>query len=124
MISCSCVYVVNGIDPATMEETHPEIYNVGPTEEMDAAYLAEVDKFGGLLPWTGRWPGDAECEEFGFYSYFGHVETGEPVELGPASWGKGKWIQCGKDTPGAGADLNRLYAECRWDKNQRKWVRA
>ena len=51
--------------------------------------------------WTGHWPGDAECREYGFF-----------IDLGP-------------DAP-AGAlpmpDLNRLYAECDWDPGLQRMV--
>lgn len=33
-ISCDCIYILNGIDPNTLDETHPEIYHNGPSDEM------------------------------------------------------------------------------------------
>jgi hypothetical protein len=42
-ISCDCIYVVNGIDPDTMEDDYPEIWTRGPTDEM-------YDKFNKLYP--------------------------------------------------------------------------
>jgi len=47
----------------------------------------------GLDIWTGRWPGEEECEEFG-------------------------WM-LGKDLP----DLNRLLMEATWDPSLKRWVR-
>lgn len=56
--------------------------------------------------WTGVWPGVAECEEFGWFSYFREPAPGERY---------GEWIRCGVDNPRAGADLNRLAIEGVWD---------
>jgi hypothetical protein len=60
------------------------------------------------LPWTGEWPGKAECREWGWYAVM--------VE------GRG-YVPCDRDSPGATEDLNRIYAECRWDAEAQKWVR-
>ena len=51
--------------------------------------------------WDGRWPGEAECEEKGWYC----VEWPRGREQHPM--GKNFW-PCTKDYPGAMADLNRL----------------
>ena len=52
--------------------------------------------------WTGRWPGDAECLEYGFLIQPG---PGARPDLGPFP------------------DLNRLYLECDWDPNKQRMVR-
>lgn len=60
-----------------------------------------------LLPWTGEWPGDAECREFGWYSFFGQHG----------------WERCEKDHPGATEDLNRLHSgEAEWSREQKRFV--
>ncbi len=59
--------------------------------------------------WSGRWPGEAECEEFGWWAVF--VLYGNP-----------SWEPCSLDTPGAVLDLNRLVVEARWDAAARRWV--
>jgi hypothetical protein len=59
------------------------------------------------MPWDGRWPGEAECEEYGLY-----------CSMVP---GRG-WTPCDKSHPEATADLNRLYVEYRWDRNSQKMV--
>jgi hypothetical protein len=56
------------------------------------------------MPWTGEWPGRAECREFGWY----------------AREGKG-WEPCGADDPGARPDFNRLVLEAVWDRAARRW---
>ncbi len=65
----------------------------------------EEDHDCGEDVWTGRWPGDAECEEFGWYA------------VGPP------WRPCLPDTPGAEPDFNRLTTEGRWDVEAKRWVR-
>jgi hypothetical protein len=62
--------------------------------------------------WTGRWPGDAECEEYGFYAY--------------PRWrfdGGNGWASCGPDHPGAETDLNRLALECVWSELLQRFVK-
>jgi len=59
------------------------------------------------IPWSGEWPGKAECREYGFYS--------------KKASGKG-WIPCGKEEDGATEDLNRLEIECIWNIELQRWV--
>jgi hypothetical protein len=49
------------------------------------------------MSWTGEWPGEAECREFGWYSRHGDASKGEPY-----------WVPCGPDHPDAEPDMNRL----------------
>jgi hypothetical protein len=106
MISCDCVYEVNGIDPATMEEDHPEVYANGPAPEMYAKWDAEWGP--RRLPWTGEWPGDADAIALGWYARMVPGVTG--------------WYPCGKDDPGAMPDLTRLMTEGRWDADRGRWI--
>jgi hypothetical protein len=59
--------------------------------------------------WTGDWPGDAECREFGWW-----VQDRCAEGLG--------WVPCDKDAPGATEDLNRLHRDAVWDVASRRWV--
>jgi hypothetical protein len=61
-----------------------------------------------LIEWTGEWPGNAEARAFGFFCLL-------DAALG--------WVRCAADTPGAMPDLNRLHAECRWDRPSKRWVK-
>lgn len=61
---------------------------------------------GRRMPWTGEWPGNAECHEYGFW----------------CRWdGSRGWVTCSKDTPGAREDLNRLVTEGRWNVERQRF---
>lgn len=60
------------------------------------------------VPWSGEYPGVAECREFKWYCKL--------VE------GQG-WVSCDKDAPGASEDLNRLYREATWDSDTQRFIR-
>jgi hypothetical protein len=106
-IACNCIYEVCGMDVETMEFDHPDVYTGGPTQAMQVIWAAQWGH--KRLPWTGKWPGEAECEEFGWYC--------KEVP------GKG-WMPCDKDDPDCkGGHLNRLYAEAVWDANLGRFVR-
>jgi len=66
------------------------------------------------LPWTGDWPGFAECVEFGWF-----VKKGEPVVPGALF----SWVPCSKTDPERWPDLNKLNAEAVWDKEKRRFVK-
>lgn len=61
------------------------------------------------LPWTGEWPGKAECQDFGWWAIRNPNGPG--------------WISVPAGTAGATEDLNRLYRDATWDKDQRRWVK-
>ncbi len=58
--------------------------------------------------WSGRWPGVAECEEFGWWTVF--VPYGDP-----------SWRPVPPGTPGAVPDLTRLVTEATWDPSAKRW---
>jgi hypothetical protein len=60
-------------------------------------------------PWTGQWPGEAECDEFGWFA------IRDP--------NGGGYIPCSRNTPDAGPDINRLYTDAIWDRKARRWTR-
>jgi hypothetical protein len=79
-------------------------------------FLCCEDAFDGVpdddrLPWTGEWPGEAECREFGWYCTW--VPDNPPGE---------RWVRCAPDDPGAGPNLSRLRTDAIWDREQKRWV--
>lgn len=104
-ISCDCIYKVCGINMDTFEQDHPDIYNNGPTDEMYEMWDREWKE--RRIPWSGEYPGTAECREFGWWA--------KRAAVG--------WESCGEHHPGATEDLNRLYSgEAEWDQNAQRWV--
>ncbi len=67
----------------------------------------EDDFIHDRLPWTGEWPGKAECREYDLWSKW--VDGGG-------------WVKCTATDPDAGEDLNALYYY-RWDAMLRKRVK-
>jgi hypothetical protein len=66
-----------------------------------------------LAVWTGRWPGEVECEREDWWSYFDQARG---------------WIRCPADAPDASHDLNRLLEAAAggylvWSREQQEWVR-
>lgn len=69
------------------------------------------------LPWTGEWPGVAECREFGWYCYPAEIERYITDDLFVHAYKR-----CGPDHPDATEDLNRLYEEAVWDRSRGRFV--
>lgn len=57
--------------------------------------------------WTGEWPGTVACRAMGLWAV---LRDGEG------------WVACSPDTPGASADLNRLYYVGRWSPADQDFV--
>jgi len=59
--------------------------------------------------WTGYWPGEQECIEFGW----------------ACKWANHEWEQCEVNDPEARANLNRLYEDpsVEWSKSQQRFVK-
>lgn len=91
------------MNPATLEQEFPEIYNNGLTEEMAERWEKHLQPH--LLTWDGAWPGTRECREYGL-------------------WSKGTssgWQKCSADDPEAGEDLNELARLAVWDKVRKRY---
>jgi hypothetical protein len=106
-IGCDCIYEhVLGMD-CDLETDYPSVYKNGPTKKMEKTFDKILKKAGGRLPWTGEWPGVAECREYGLYSYL-DKDRG--------------WVNCTANHPEAGEDLNSIYHFFDWSAEKRKWV--
>lgn len=78
-----------------------------------------------MQTWTGEWPGEAECREWGWWARWTVVTEYSP-DGRPDS---GPTVPCSADHPDALADLNRLrVAECRgeiaWSRERERYVRC
>jgi hypothetical protein len=106
-ISCSCIYELNGMPYHSLEEDHPDVYNNGPTEEMNGKREEAEEKAGGRLPWSGIYPGTEMCVEYGWFCKDVDGEFHVP---------------CSPEDPAGHPDLNYMLAVCRWDVSQRRHV--
>lgn len=107
VISCGCVYEVNGLDRDRLEIEHPDIFRNGATEAMWTTFDAAVEALGGRIPWAGEYPGKQECRELGLW----------------CRWVDGEgWFPCEKDHPDATEDLNLLHGKASWNPSLRRWV--
>ena len=59
------------------------------------------------MPWTGVFPGAAECAEFGWY----------------ATLGARGWQPCAPGTPHSIPDINRLFRDAGWDRERKRFVK-
>jgi hypothetical protein len=59
------------------------------------------------MPWTGVFPGEEECREFGWFA-----------QLLP---GRG-WVCCAEDDPDAEPDLHRLREQAVWDRMNKRFM--
>lgn len=61
------------------------------------------------LPWTGQWPGEAECRKFGWFA-----------KLVP---GKG-WVRCAESDPDSHPDIGRLRTGAYWHARTATFVQG
>lgn len=104
MLQDRCGYRHFGIDPETMQDTHPFIYEHGLPDEMQEAWEEHLRPH--LLPWNGVWPGVLECREYGLWSKL--TDHG--------------WQRCHEDDPEASEDLTTLAFLATWDSSQKRYV--
>ncbi len=99
-----CCYTYFGINVATLQQEHPEIFAHGLPAEMRFKYEAYREPH--RMPWDGVWPGVRECREYGLW-----------CRWTPA----GGWQKCHADVPEAEEDLNELLRHAHWDPQQKRW---
>jgi hypothetical protein len=86
-----------------------------PTDEEWEIWQQKLD-MQGRLPWTGEWPGLADCREHNLWCYQDPDHYGNPE----MNYGH---IPCESCHPKAGPDLNRLYRDFVWDRGLKKFVK-
>lgn len=116
-ISCGCVYAVNGMDVTHLEWEHPDIYKDGATDAMwavfDAAWGAKRQ------PWTGLWPGVAECREYRLWCCPVDAATSTPLSDQQAIERR---VPCRESALHASEDLNALHRMARWNPDAQRFV--
>jgi hypothetical protein len=105
-MSCDCVYIVNGINVGNMEEENFDLFNGGPTLEMEK--LFEDEWSSRTLLWTGKWPCDEEARAANMWCKRSKL---------------GGWEACDRSAKDAQPDLNRFAIEHSWDPISQTWVR-
>ena len=76
------------------------------SEELQDQYALDLTHDCGVCIFDGYYPGEQEAAEYGWYSRFDHG-----------------WVSTTEDDPRGNADLNRVMAECDWDRDRQRWVR-
>jgi len=120
LISCDCVYEINGMDPDLLEREYPEIWTCGATDEMWARYDSMIEGIGGRDVYSGEWPGEANARALGFFCRW----VDETGRVGDWACRPGTWRRCKETDMGARPDLNRLseWGGVTWDRTKRAWV--
>lgn len=68
----------------------------------------------GYHVWKGRWCGEEECEEYGFWCH--------KVLNPPGSRYEFRWERCSWEVEDAQPDLDRLMEEATWNGKLQRWV--
>lgn len=96
-IGCDCIYAFLSKELDWPGGKMPkDVYNNGPTDEMQETYEKHLAATHPRMPWTGLWPGTEDCRRLDLWSYWG------------PDYGEQGWQKCSKDHPGASEDLNEL----------------
>jgi hypothetical protein len=74
---------------------------------VSCACPAQFPPLDDRIPWSGSFPGEDECREFGWFAH-----------LLP----RRGWVACSEDDPGAEPDLHRLRQEAVWDRAGKRFV--
>ena len=97
-----------GARPGALHEPHCDVEQCPACGRQSISCGCPPRRKRRRLPWTGEWPGVAECSEFGWYAKF-VPGTG--------------WVLCDQSDPDAEPDLNRLRKEGVWDRRAGRFVR-
>jgi hypothetical protein len=96
-----------GVPPGSMHDDWCVLEQCANCGRWGLSCFCDPEVIAVRLPWTGEWPGLAECREFGWYS-----------RRAPKGW-----VSCERDHPEAAEDLNRLLVEAEWDPLQMRFIK-
>lgn len=97
---------------AVVSEQHDRVCDVARCRATGLQFHACDHQSQSLVPhepdrWTGRWPGEEDCERVGWFA------RSEP--------GTG-WVPCGRDAPDAQPDIARLQTDAVWEPITGRWM--
>lgn len=97
---------------AAIGEQHDRVCDVARCRATGLQWMACEVGIGAAVAhepdvWTGRWPGEEDCERLGLLARFER--------------GRG-WVPCAADDPDAEPDFDRLRAEATWDPGRGHWI--
>jgi hypothetical protein len=68
------------------------------------------------IGWIGCTPSHQAADRYNFYCYWDPAGRGDPAQ----HYG---WKRVPKTDPRADLDLNRVFDECRWDRNRKQFIK-
>jgi len=115
VVACHCVYELNGMEADGLWETHPDIYENGPTEAMWKVYDAEIEKLGGRIARSPLWQVTEDAARLGLWCRWVGPGTEEAQRINSG------WHSCGREHPDAVPHLVLLLYLATWNPKTRHY---